>query len=95
MKRLYSIDGYEIYENKGVLYVPFSLLSADKSSIERISDILSEEEKKNLTKAEVDAALSHMIEAYQKLPQGAKLAPVSHSDLESVLWLLLGMLRAD
>jgi hypothetical protein len=56
---------------------------------------MAEEENKKLTRDEVDAVICQMIEAYKNLPQGAKLAPVSHSDMESVLWLLLGMLRAD
>lgn len=53
------------------------------------------EENKKLTKAEIDQAICNMIEAYKALPPGAKLTPVSHSDMESILWLLLGMLRSD
>lgn len=39
--------------------------------------------------------LDEMIKSYDRLPQGAMLAPITHSDLLSVLLLLSSLFRAD
>lgn len=53
-----------------------------------------DDDRKLPTKKEVDEMLCEMIASYQRLPQGAKLSPVTHSDLESVFMLLLALVRA-
>ena len=59
-----------------------------------MTDKTEDDDKKLPTKKEVDEMLCEMIAAYSKLPHAAKLSPVNHSDLESVLMLLLALVRA-
>lgn len=54
----------------------------------------SENENAKITKEEVADGLRQMIRKYKELPQGAKLSPVTHSDLEFVLTILLASLEA-
>lgn len=56
---------------------------------------MSEEERLLPTKKEMLESLDMLIQAYDRLPPGAGLAPVTHSDFSSVLSLLLAILRAE
>lgn len=55
---------------------------------------VNEKETAKITKDEVASGLRDMIKKYQELPQGAKLSPVTHSDLEFVLTILLASIEA-
>ena len=46
-------------------------------------------------KKELLELLRQMLRTYEKLPYGAKLSPVSHSDLESLLLLFLALFESD
>ena len=53
------------------------------------------EEEKKFSKKELLDMLEEQAKAYDRLPQGAMLAPVSHYDYHSLLVLLIALFRAE
>lgn len=54
----------------------------------------SEPLEPKVTVNDVFAAVSELLDSYQKLPPGAMLQPVTHYDLQSVLLLVQALARA-
>jgi hypothetical protein len=53
------------------------------------------EEKTKIDKKEVYNMLVEMEKAYDNLPPGAMVAPLTHYDFHSLLLLLIALLRED
>lgn len=52
-----------------------------------------EQESVPLTRAELLGHLQELINAYDKLPQGALLQPVNHGEFHSILMLLSALFK--
>lgn len=46
-------------------------------------------------KDEITIVINEMLERLETLPQGAMLSPLTHYDLQSLLWILSSILRAS
>jgi hypothetical protein len=53
------------------------------------------EEEKKISKDEVYEMLVQLEKAYDNLPPGAMVAPLTHYDFHSLLLILLALLRED
>ncbi len=52
-------------------------------------------EEPKINKKELLDMLEQMAKAYDNLPPGAMLTPISHYDFHSLLLLLVGLLRSE
>jgi len=57
--------------------------------------MVSMEEEKKISKDEVYEMLVQLEKAYDNLPPGAMVAPLTHYDFHSLLLILLALLRED